>query len=101
MAGPVVPVVNTVPTDLSATDPDAVNVDDVAAGPAHPLEPADLAPLSAADRCDSRDCGAQAYVRVHLETGLELVFCGHHGRALIPVLEAQGAVIRNDLHLID
>ncbi len=32
--------------------------------------------LTAHDRCDS--CGAQAYVRVTLETG-ELLFCAHHG----------------------
>lgn len=33
-------------------------------------------PLSAAERCDR--CGAQAYVRVVLEKGGELLFCGHH-----------------------
>ncbi|HLS24284.1 MAG TPA: hypothetical protein VK063_00240 [Beutenbergiaceae bacterium] len=33
--------------------------------------------LTGADRCDA--CGAQAYVRVHLEAG-ELLFCAHHGR---------------------
>jgi hypothetical protein len=36
-------------------------------------------PLSAADRCDR--CGAQAYVRVSLASGGELLFCAHHGRA--------------------
>lgn len=35
--------------------------------------------LNAADRCDR--CGAQAYVRVTLASGGELLFCGHHGRA--------------------
>ncbi len=35
--------------------------------------------LTAADRCDR--CGAQAYVRVTLPSGGELLFCGHHGRA--------------------
>jgi hypothetical protein len=35
-------------------------------------------PLSAADRCDR--CGAQAYIRVSLPTGGELLFCAHHGR---------------------
>lgn len=33
-------------------------------------------PLTAAERCDR--CGAQAYVRVVLEHGGELLFCGHH-----------------------
>jgi hypothetical protein len=32
--------------------------------------------LSPADRCDG--CGAQAYVRVTLVGGGELLFCGHH-----------------------
>ena len=36
------------------------------------------AALTAADRCDR--CGAQAYVRVTLEAGGELLFCAHHGR---------------------
>lgn len=34
--------------------------------------------LTAADRCDR--CGAQAYVRVVLSSGGELLFCAHHGR---------------------
>ena len=34
--------------------------------------------LSAADRCDS--CGAQAYIRVTLNSG-DLLFCAHHGNA--------------------
>lgn len=35
-------------------------------------------PLTAADRCDR--CGAQAYVRVVLNSGGELLFCAHHAR---------------------
>ena len=36
--------------------------------------------LNATDRCDV--CGAQAYVRVVLEsTGGQLLFCAHHARA--------------------
>ncbi|GAA1045926.1 DUF7455 domain-containing protein [Rothia amarae] len=34
--------------------------------------------LTTADRCDA--CGAQAYVRVVLNSGNELYFCGHHAR---------------------
>lgn len=33
--------------------------------------------LSANDRCDSKDCSAQAYVKVKGVSG-ELFFCGHH-----------------------
>lgn len=35
--------------------------------------------LNASDRCDR--CGAQAYMRVTLPSGGELLFCAHHGRA--------------------
>jgi hypothetical protein len=34
--------------------------------------------LTALDRCDR--CAAQAYVRVTLSNGGELLFCAHHGR---------------------
>ncbi|MGI8679675.1 MAG: DUF7455 domain-containing protein [Jatrophihabitans sp.] len=33
-------------------------------------------PLSAQDRCDR--CGAQAYVRTTMESGLDLLMCAHH-----------------------
>ena len=36
-------------------------------------------PLTAADRCDR--CGAQAYIRVTMTSGGELLFCAHHGHA--------------------
>lgn len=36
-------------------------------------------PLTAADRCDR--CGAQAYIRVTMPSGSELLFCAHHGHA--------------------
>lgn len=36
-------------------------------------------PLTSADRCDR--CGAQAYLRVTLTSGGELLFCAHHARA--------------------
>jgi hypothetical protein len=35
-------------------------------------------PLTAVDRCDR--CGAQAYLRVQLRAGGELLFCAHHAR---------------------
>jgi hypothetical protein len=34
--------------------------------------------LTASDRCDR--CGAQAYLRVELQSGGELLFCAHHAR---------------------
>ncbi len=36
------------------------------------------AKLTAGDRCDR--CGAQAYLRVELAEGAELLFCAHHAR---------------------
>ena len=38
----------------------------------------DDAALTAADRCDR--CGAQAYVRVTMPGGSQLLFCAHHGK---------------------
>jgi len=36
------------------------------------------AALNASDRCDR--CGAQAYVRVTMASGFELLFCAHHSK---------------------
>ena len=64
-------------------------------------EPATGLPaLTVFDRCDAPDCTSQAYVRALLPSGRSLVFCGHHGHALLPALAAQGAVIRDDSHLL-
>lgn len=55
---------------------------------------ATLAPtshLTAADRCDR--CGAQAYVRVRLTSGGELLFCAHHARSYENRLRAMDAEI--------
>ena len=35
-------------------------------------------PLTTLDRCDR--CGAQAYLRIMLAGGSELLFCAHHAR---------------------
>jgi hypothetical protein len=48
-----------------------------------PSETATAPELSSLDRCDS--CGAQAYVRVRLQSG-ELFFCGHHASEVKSVL---------------
>ena len=34
--------------------------------------------LNASDRCDR--CGAQAYVRVTMASGFDLLFCSHHSK---------------------
>ena len=51
--------------------------------------------LTAADRCDR--CGAQAYVRVVLESsGGELLFCAHHGRQYEDKLREVAIVIHDE-----
>ncbi|MFP5336302.1 MAG: hypothetical protein ACLGIV_13420 [Actinomycetes bacterium] len=50
--------------------------------------------LTAADRCDR--CGAQAYVRVLLTSGGELLFCAHHGREHAPRLREVAAEIQDE-----
>jgi hypothetical protein len=45
------------------------------------------------DRCDR--CGAQAYMRVMLESGGELIFCLHHGREYEPRLRQMAAHIED------
>jgi hypothetical protein len=46
------------------------------------------AQLTAADRCDR--CGAQAFIRVVLPSGQDLLFCAHHGRQHEERLRALG-----------
>ena len=59
-----------------------------------------LAPmgLSAADRCDR--CGAQAYVRVTLTSGGELLFCAHHGREHAEKLKSIAITIHDETDLL-
>jgi hypothetical protein len=51
-------------------------------------------PLSAVDRCDR--CGAQAYVRVELTSGGELLFCAHHARTHLDALQQVAAAIHDE-----
>jgi hypothetical protein len=55
--------------------------------------------LTAADRCDR--CGAQAYVRVMLPGGGELLFCAHHYTANATALASQAVSIIDESHRID
>jgi hypothetical protein len=50
--------------------------------------------LSALDRCDR--CGAQAYVRVTLGGGGELLFCAHHARQHEDKLREMSALIHDE-----
>ncbi|UQX86711.1 hypothetical protein M6D93_10345 [Jatrophihabitans telluris] len=55
--------------------------------------------LTAVDRCDR--CGAQAYVRVTLPAGGELLFCAHHGREYTPKLRELDADIVDEYSKLD
>lgn len=50
--------------------------------------------LTALDRCDR--CGAQAYVRVILANGGELLFCAHHGRQHEPALAGVASAVHDE-----
>ena len=52
--------------------------------------------LTAADRCDR--CGAQAYLRVELESGLELLFCAHHAREHGEKLKEVAVTLSDETH---
>jgi hypothetical protein len=52
--------------------------------------------LSAADRCDR--CGAQAYLRVELNSGGELLFCAHHAREHGDKLREIAASVVDETH---
>lgn len=46
------------------------------------------------DRCDVSKCGAAAQVAAVWPGGLELLFCGHHGRAQMPALKSQNPEVQ-------
>lgn len=52
--------------------------------------------LSATDRCDR--CNAQAYVRVVLEGGGDLLFCGHHWSRHEEVLRPKAQNVIDETH---
>jgi hypothetical protein len=52
--------------------------------------------LSATDRCDR--CSAQAYVRVVLPGGTDLLFCAHHWNRHEEALRPQAVEIVDETH---
>lgn len=59
-----------------------------------------MAVLTGFDRCDS--CKAQAYIRVELFSGLDLVFCGHHYAQHREALDEASLKVENHMQeLID
>ena len=55
-------------------------------------------PLTTADRCDR--CGSQAYLRVTLASGGELLFCAHHAKEHAEALAKVAARIQDETHLL-
>lgn len=52
--------------------------------------------LSATDRCDR--CSAQAYVKVVLSGGSDLLFCGHHWSQHEAALRPQAEAVVDETH---
>lgn len=52
--------------------------------------------MTAEDRCDR--CGAQAYLRVELQSGGELLFCAHHAREHGDKLKQIAATVVDETH---
>jgi hypothetical protein len=80
------------PQGNRATGIDAERRGDVTAVLTPDLLPADA--LTALDRCDR--CGAQAYLRVILASGGELLFCAHHGKKYEEGLRSVAAEIHDE-----
>ena len=57
------------------------------------------AALTAGDRCDR--CGAQAYLRVELQTGGELLFCAHHAREHGEKLRSIASAVHDETHKLE
>jgi len=56
-------------------------------------------PLTVSDRCDR--CGAQAFVRVYLDGGSALQFCGHHFREHEVRLRGVAVDVQEELENLD
>ena len=54
--------------------------------------------LNASDRCDR--CGAQAYVRVTMASGFDLLFCSHHGKEHADKLKQVALTIHDETQRI-
>jgi hypothetical protein len=55
--------------------------------------------FTALDRCDR--CGAQAYVRVELANGHDLLFCAHHAREHADKLHEVASTIHDESGTLD
>ena len=63
------------------------------------VETAELV-ITAKDRCDSKDCGAQAYVKATGVSG-ELYFCGHHYELIVNSTSGYDKMMKFAFNIID
>ena len=56
--------------------------------------------LTANDRCDAKDCGAQAYVKATGVVG-ELLFCGHHYELIVNSTDGYDRMMEFAFNIID
>lgn len=56
--------------------------------------------LTANDRCDSANCGAQAYVKATGVTG-ELCFCGHHYELIVNNAAGYDKMMKFAFNIVD
>lgn len=56
--------------------------------------------LTAIDRCDSKDCSAQAYVKAVGVTG-ELLFCNHHYEDILTYPSGYDKMMKFAFNIID
>lgn len=54
--------------------------------------------FTASDRCDTGDCGAQAYFRFTLKAGGDLMFCHHHGQKNFKALDPLSKHIYDEVY---
>ena len=64
-----------------------------------PMSTSVMDALTAADRCDR--CGAQAYLRVTMPSGGELLFCAHHARAHQDKLQQVALKIQDETNRVN
>lgn len=56
--------------------------------------------LTANDRCDTKDCGAQAYIKAVGVTG-ELLFCGHHYENIVNTTNGYDKMMKFAFNILD
>ncbi len=56
--------------------------------------------LTANDRCDAGDCGAQAYIQAKGVAG-ELFFCGHHYEKAINTADGYDKMMKFAFEIVD